>query len=72
MPSSHVVLDQVDITFDDQCSVASAGLLLPATLAERLGIEQATDQLLDPGGRPGAAYAGMAHSPVSAEVGSRA
>jgi hypothetical protein len=40
MPSSHVVLDQVDITFDDQGSVASAGLLLPATLAERLGIEQ--------------------------------
>jgi hypothetical protein len=40
MPSSQVVLDQVDITFDDQRSVASAGLLLPATLAERLGIEQ--------------------------------
>jgi hypothetical protein len=37
MQSSHVVLDQVDITFDDQRSVASAGLLLPATLAERLG-----------------------------------
>jgi hypothetical protein len=37
MPSSHVVLDQVDITFDDQCSVALAGLLLPATLAERRG-----------------------------------
>ena len=52
MPSSHVVLDQVDITFDDQRSVALAGLLLPATLAERLGIEQATDQLLDLGGRP--------------------
>jgi hypothetical protein len=44
-----VVLDQVDITFDDQCSVASAGLLLPATLAERLAIEQATDQLLNLG-----------------------
>jgi hypothetical protein len=28
MPSSHVVLDQVDIAFDDQRSVASAGLLL--------------------------------------------
>jgi hypothetical protein len=58
MPSSHVVLDQVDITFDDQRSVALAGLLLPATLAERLGIEQATDQLLDLGGRPGAAHPG--------------
>jgi hypothetical protein len=41
MPSSHVVLDQVDIAFDDPRAVAQAGLLLPATLAERLGIEQA-------------------------------
>jgi hypothetical protein len=58
MPSSHVVLDQVDITFDDQRSVASAGLLLPATLAERLGIEQVTDQVVDLGDRPGAAHPG--------------
>jgi hypothetical protein len=58
MPSSHVVLDQVDVTFDDQRSVASAGLLLPAKLAERLGIEQATDRLLELGGRPGAARPG--------------
>jgi hypothetical protein len=58
MPSSHVVLDQVDIAFDDQRSVASAGLLLPATLAERLGIEQVTDQLVDLGDRPGAAHPG--------------
>jgi hypothetical protein len=58
MPSSQVVLDQVDITFDDQRSVASAGLLLPATLAERLGIEQAADQVVDLGGRPGVARPG--------------
>jgi hypothetical protein len=58
MPSSHVVLDQVDITFDDQRSVASAGLLLPATLAERLGIEQVTDQVVDLGDRPGRARPG--------------
>ena len=49
MRSSHVVLDQVDIAFDDRRAVASAGLLLAATLAERLGIEQATDQLVDSG-----------------------
>src|ERR671913_775627 len=55
MPSSHVALDQVDIAFDDEHAVASAGLLLPATLAARLGIEQATDQLVDLGNRPGAA-----------------
>jgi hypothetical protein len=58
MPSSHVVLDQVEIAFDDQHAVASAGLLLPATLAERLGIERATDQLVDLGNRPGAAHPG--------------
>ncbi len=55
MPSSHVALDQVDVAFDDQRSVASAGLLLPATLAERLGIEQVTDQVVDLGDRTGAA-----------------
>jgi hypothetical protein len=58
MRSSHVVLDQVDVAFDDQRAVASAGLLLAATLAERLGIEQATDQLVDLGDRPGAARPG--------------
>ena len=58
MPSSHVMLDQVDIAFDDPRAVAHAGLLLPATLAERLGIEQATDQLVDLGERPGAARPG--------------
>jgi hypothetical protein len=63
MPSSHVVLDQVDIAFDDERAVAGAGLLLPATLAERLGIEQATDQLVDLGDRPGAARSGASCSP---------
>jgi hypothetical protein len=58
MPSSHVVLDQVEIAFDDQHAVASAGLLLAATLAERLGIEHATDQLVDLGDRTGAARPG--------------
>jgi Transposase DDE domain group 1 len=58
MPSLHVLLDQVDIAFDDERAVASAGLLLPATLAERLGIEQATDRLVDLGDRPGAARPG--------------
>jgi glucose/arabinose dehydrogenase len=50
--------NQVDITFDDQGSVASAGLLLPTTLAERLGIEQVTDQVVDLGDRLGAAHPG--------------
>ena len=58
MRSSHVVLDQVDVAFDDARAVAVAGLLLPATLAERLGIEQVADQLVDLGDRPGAARPG--------------
>jgi hypothetical protein len=58
MPSSHVVLDQVDIAFDDEHAVAGAGLLLPATLAERLGVQQVTDQVVDLGDRPGAAHPG--------------
>ena len=53
MRSSHT-LDQLDIAFDDTHAVANAGLLLPATLAQRLGIEQAADALIDLGERPGA------------------
>jgi hypothetical protein len=57
MGSSHT-LDQLDTCFDDTHAVANAGLLLPATLAERLGIQQATDALIDLGERPGAAHPG--------------
>jgi Transposase DDE domain group 1 len=38
MPSSHS-LDSLVVDFDDDHAVANAGLLLPATLADRLGIE---------------------------------
>src|SRR5574341_1879444 len=59
MQSSHVLdLDQLDICFDDTHAIANAGLLLPATLAERLGIEQAADQVIDLGDRAGAARPG--------------
>jgi hypothetical protein len=58
MRSSHVVLDRVDVAFDDERAVAQAGLLLPATLAEGLEIEQLTDALVDLGDRPGAARPG--------------
>jgi hypothetical protein len=53
MGSSHT-LDQLDTRFDDTHAIANAGLLLPATLAERLGIEQAADALTDLGERAGA------------------
>jgi hypothetical protein len=49
MGSSHT-LDQLD----DTHAIANAGLLLPATLAERLGIQQAADALIDLGERAGA------------------
>ena len=69
MASSHT-LDQLDTCFDDPHAVANAGLLLPATLAERLGIEQTADQLIDLGERPGAAHPGrklltLVHSMVA-------
>ena len=51
-------MDVLRFAFDDRRSVASAGLLLPATLAERLGIEQVTDQVVDLGDRPGRARPG--------------
>jgi hypothetical protein len=57
MRSSHT-LDQLDTCFDDTHAIANAGLLLAATLAERLGIEQAADALIDLGERPGAAHPG--------------
>jgi hypothetical protein len=47
-------LDQLDICFDDTHAVANAGLLLPATLAQRLAIEQTADQVIDLGEQPGA------------------
>jgi hypothetical protein len=47
-------LDQLQVCFDDHHAVASAGLLLPATLAERLGIQAATDELVRLGGSAGA------------------
>jgi hypothetical protein len=53
MPSSSHVLDRVSVTFDDDHAVADAGLILPAILAGRLGLEQAADELVSTGYRPG-------------------
>jgi hypothetical protein len=57
MTSSHT-LEQLDICFDDTHAVANAGLLLPAALAERLGIGQTADALIDLGERAGTAHPG--------------
>jgi Transposase DDE domain group 1 len=57
MPSSHV-LSTVEARFDDTHAVANAGLLLPAILADRLGIAAAADRLIKLGRRAGAANVG--------------
>lgn len=53
MPASSHTLDRVQVSFDDEHAVADAGLLLPATLAQHLGIKAATDELVGVGHRPG-------------------
>ncbi len=54
MRSSHS-LDRLDTAFDDEHLVADAGLLLPATLAQHLGLRELVDEDLDlgPRDRPG-------------------
>ncbi len=48
-------LDSVDVRFDDQGLVADAGLLLPMTLAGRLGLGELVTEKVDLGSRPAAA-----------------
>ena len=46
-------LDRIDATFDDPNLVANAGLLLVATLSQRLGLEALIDATVRLGGRVG-------------------
>jgi len=57
MRSSHTV-DRLDTAFDDDRLVADAGLLLPATLADHLGLKALVERHLDLGRRPGQANRG--------------
>ena len=50
--------DRIDIAFDDDRLVADAGLLLPATLAQHLGLQELADSYLDLGDAAGRANAG--------------
>ena len=50
--------DRIRIVFDDHRLAANAGLLLPATLAQHLGLRELVDRQLDPGGAPGRANTG--------------
>ncbi len=56
-PSSHT-LDRLGVEFDDPHLVANAGLLLPATLAQHLGLREVVEQHLDLGDAPGRANVG--------------
>jgi hypothetical protein len=53
-----VGLDRVGVSFDERRAVADAGIVLPVTLAARLGIEGLVDRVVRLGARAGAANAG--------------
>ncbi len=50
--------DRIQIAFDDHRLVANAGLLLPVTLAQHLGLSELVDRHVDLGRAPGRANAG--------------
>ena len=52
---SIATTDRVRVTFDDDNLVANAGLLLPATLTELLGLESLINTTVDLSGRTGGA-----------------
>jgi hypothetical protein len=62
MQSLSHTLDRVEVTFDDDHAVAEAGLILPATLTGNLDIEQAADELIGVGYRPGRKVTTLVHA----------
>ena len=50
--------DRIQISFDDHRLINNAGLLLPVTLAQDLGLPQLVQQRLDLGDAPGRANTG--------------
>jgi hypothetical protein len=59
------------VTFDDEHAVANAGLVVPATLAQRLGLRELFDRYVDLGDAPGRAHVGdkaltLIHSALAA------
>ena len=51
-------LDRLDVTFDDERLVANVGLILPATLAQHLGLRELFDKHVDLGDAVGRANVG--------------
>ena len=74
LPPEHP--DRIHVAFDDHRLVANAGLLLPTTLALRLGLGEVVDRYLDLGNAPGRANTGdklmtlVASAPAFARAGS--
>ena len=58
MNSSSRMIERVAVTFDDPTLVADAGLLVPATLMVRLGLEGLVNRMVSLGGRVGGARPG--------------
>ncbi len=56
LPLDHP--DRIQIAFDDHRLVANAGLLLPGTLAQHLGLRELVDNHVDLADAPGRANAG--------------
>ncbi len=52
------VIDRIQVTFDDETLVADAGLIVPATLMVRLGVETLVNQTVRLVGRVGGALPG--------------
>ena len=58
MQSSHS-LSRLSVAFSDHHSVADAGLVLPAILAEKLGLRDLIDEHVRLGDAPGAGNVGV-------------
>ena len=56
LPLDHP--DRIQVTFDDHRLVANAGLILPVTLAQHLGLRELVDNHVDLGDAPGRANTG--------------
>ena len=61
--------DRIQIAFDDHRLLANAGLLLPVTLAQRLGRSQLVDRHVDLGRAPGRQHRRQDDDPASALAG---
>jgi hypothetical protein len=65
MPASSHNLDSIRVIFDHDNAVADAGLLLTATLADKLGLEQLTDETVTVGYRPGRKLLTLVHTLIA-------